>query len=48
MERIKDEYPGFSKSHKLDFLELIPGNSYRLGEHGAIVLDGGQLTPRKF
>ena len=44
MEKIKDEYPG---SYKLDFQEFLPSDSQRLGEHGAVVLDGGQLAPRK-
>ena len=38
-EKIKDEYPGL--------LEFLPRDSHRLGEHGAVVLDGGQLAPRK-
>lgn len=43
-EKIKDEYPGFPE---LDFLEFLPCDSHRLGEHGAVVLDRGQLAPRK-
>ena len=42
MEKIKGEYPG---SYKLDFQEFLPRDSHRLGEHGAVVLDGGQLAP---
>ena len=44
MEKIKDEYQVF---YKLDFQVFLPGDSHRLGEHGAVVLDGGQLAPGK-
>ena len=36
-----------SRIPRIYLLELLPRDSNRLGEHGAVVLDGGQLTPGK-
>lgn len=42
VKKIDHEYPEF----RIPRMNLIlPRNSHRLGEHGAVVLDGGELAP---